>query len=202
MAPGGTLAGAFGRPVTIQRKVTNRWNSDVSTVDTIRILRRLARQYATDPYVEYAVAEATSRLGANVSDRQIACALFYWVRQTVSFVEDETLLYEELGVAPENLDKELLIVPPLLLQMPQPMGDCDDFSLLLAAMALAADLRAYYITVAADASDPQKFSHIYVCVELADEGSHLCLDAGNRYQAVPPGWEECTHIHRKAIWRI
>lgn len=202
MGPGGTYpVGAFGRPVTVHHTPTNRWNSDVSTIATIRILQKLARSYATDRSVRDVTAQALGGLFAGVSQRAQACAIFYWVRSHVRFVEDEQLLYEELGVEPENLDKELLIVPPVLLAMPQPMGDCDDFSLLTAAMALCAGIKPYYVTVAADANDPRKFSHIYVCVELADEGGHLCLDAGNRYEAIPPGWES-SHVTRKAIWPI
>jgi transglutaminase-like putative cysteine protease len=117
-------------------------------------------------------------------------------------VDDESLLYEYLGVPPDELDKELLIVPPVLLRMPQPMGDCDDFSLLIASMSLAAGIQPYYVTVAADPMDGvRKFSHIYVCVYLADEGNYLALDAGNRFEGVPPGWES-GNVTRKAIWKI
>jgi len=119
----------------------------------------------------------------------------------VQFIEDEQLLYEELGVMPAHLDKELLIIPPVLLAMPQPMGDCDDFSLLMASMALAAGIQPYFVTVAANQTQPRKFSHIYVCVYLEDEDDHLCLDAGNRYANIPPGWES-DNVMRKAIWPI
>jgi len=111
-------------------------------------------------------------------------------------------LYDELGIPPEDLDKELLIIPPVLLRMPVPMGDCDDFSLLIACMALEAGIRPYFVTVAADKTEPQRFSHIYICVRLEDEGRHMCLDAGNRLMAIPPGWEPTTNISRKAIWAI
>lgn len=191
----------WGHPVSIQSQRTDRYNNDVSTVATVRILRRLAHQYANDPSVLAANADAMRALHAGASQRARACAIFYWIRHRVRFVEDESLLYEQLGVAPENLDKELLIVPPVLLRMPVPMGDCDDFSLLAAVMAMAAGIRAYFVTVAADAEDPAKFSHIYVCVYLSDEDAYLCLDAGNRMHMVPPGWES-SGVTRKAIWAI
>jgi hypothetical protein len=148
-----------------------------------------------------ATAEALEPLPPGSSDRDIACAIFYWVRDHIRFVEDEDLMYSALGIPPEELDKELLIVPPLLLSMPVPMGDCDDFSLLTACMCLCAGLRPYYVTVAADQTDVNKFSHIYVCVRLEDESEYLCLDTGNRMSAVPPGWE-ANQISRKAVWRI
>lgn len=202
MQPGTTVAGSpniWGRPVALQSARTNPYNSDQSTADTIVIMRRLAHQYAGDPSVRAAVAQALSAGAA--TDRDTACAIFWWVRHNVAFVEDETLMYEQLGIQADQLDKELLIPPPLLLAMPQPMGDCDDFSLLTASMLLAAGLRPYFVTVAADDSMPRKFSHIYICVRLEDEQSHLCLDSGNRLPMVPPGWES-SKVSRKAIWTL
>jgi hypothetical protein len=40
-----------------------------------------------------------------------------------------------------------------------------------------------------------------VCAELADEGKYLPLDTGNRYAAIPPGWE-ASNVTRKAIWAV
>ena len=191
----------WGNPIAIERARTNRFNSDVSTADTIGILRTLAHRYKGDPFVQMANAQALSYLGSAPSDRDVACAIFYWVRSNIRFVEDEQVMYGQLGVMPEDLDKELLIVPPTLLSMPEPMGDCDDFSLLIACQLLNAGVRPFFVTVAADPNDRRKFSHIYVCAELADEGTYLCLDAGNRMHQVPPGWE-LQSVSRKAIWNV
>ena len=144
---------------------------------------------------------ALSTLVYGSSDRDICSAIFHWIRNTVRFIEDEELLYNELGVAPAELDKELLIVPPVVLAMPVPMGDCDDYSLLTASMLLSAGIAPYYVTVAADREDPYKFSHIYCAAHLRDERNYMALDAGNRLQAVPPGWESDS-VTRKAIWKV
>jgi hypothetical protein len=191
----------WGGPIAVGSTRTNPYKSDVSTADTIGVMRTLAHRYATDPSVLLANAEALGALAPSASDRDIACAAFWWIRANVRFVEDETLMYEQLGVAPDSLDKELLIVPPTLLAMPVPMGDCDDFSLLTACMLLSVRLRPYYVTVAGDAKDPMKFSHIYVCVRLEDEDGYLSLDAGNRLVGIPPGWE-ISNVTRKAIWKV
>ena len=196
---GSNFGGIWGGPAVVLQTLTNRFNSEVSTRDTVRVMARLAHEYSTHPFVVGATQHAlTERVG---SERDIACAIFRWARSKVHFVYDETLLYEQLGVAPEDLDTELLIVPPLLLRMRPPQGDCDDFSLLIASMLLCARMRPYFVTVAADKAEPMKFSHIYVAVELRDEGSHMALDAGNRLRGVQPGWELPT-VTRKAIWRI
>lgn len=189
----------WGQPIAVHRTRTNPFNNDVSTAATVRMMGRIARQCAHDPLVMAATADALA-LGVR-SQREAASAIFHWVRGNVRFVEDEQLMYEQLGVAPERLDKELLIIPPVLLSMPQPMGDCDCFSLLLASMLLCANIQPYFVTVAADAEDPRKFSHIYICACLSDEGTHMCLDAGNRLEMVPPGWE-ASKVTRKAIWAV
>ena len=189
----------WGQPVAVESVRTNPFNNDVSTAATIDIMRKLVHRYVSDPSVMAATAAALA--GGVRSHRDIACACFYWLRGNIQFVEDETLMYEQLGVEPMQLDKELLIIPPVLLAMPVPMGDCDDFSLLLACMLLRAGLQPYWVTVAADKDNARRFSHIYVCVQLADEGTHLCLDPGNRLPMVPPGWE-ASSVTRKAIWRV
>lgn len=201
MQPSATSPRAiWGGSVALLSRRTNRYNSDVSTADTILVLQRLAHTYARHPSVSAAVDQALSGGGAR-THRDVACAIFHWVRANVRFVDDETILYEQLGIPLQDLDKELIIVPPVLLAMPNPQGDCDDFSLLLASMFLCVGMKPYFVTVAADGSDPQKFSHIYVSVQLADEGTHLPLDAGNRLPMVPAGWET-NKVTRKAIWAV
>ena len=189
----------WGQPIAVQRARTNPFNNDVSTTATIRAMGRVARQCANDPLVVAATADALSA-GA-YSQRMAASAIFHWVRSNIRFVEDEELMYQEFGIAPAELDKELLIIPPVLLAMPEPMGDCDCFSMLLASMLLCAGITPYFVTVAADPEDPRKFSHVYVCACLKDEGTHMCLDAGNRLSMVPPGWE-ANEVTRKAIWAV
>ena len=195
------LGNTFGGPVSVRATDTNRYDTDVSTRATIDILRALSRRYSADPSVRQALAQATAGLHGVAGDRDIACAIFYWVRSNIQFIEDEALLYSVLGVPAEELDKELLIVPPTMLAMPTPAGDCDDFSLLTACMCLTAGLLPYYVTVAAGRDQPRKHSHIYICVCLADERTHLCLDTGNRLNSIPPGWESGS-VTRKTIWGI
>ena len=189
----------WGQPVGVHSVRTNPYNNDVSTHATITQMRQYAHQCARHPVVVNAVIDALG--GAARSQRDIADALFYWVRHNVQFTEDEELMYESLGVPIQSLDKELLILPPVLLTMPQPMGDCDDYSLLLASMLLCCGMRPYFVTVAADADDLRKWSHIYVMTYLQDEGKYMCLDAGNRFPVVPPGWE-ADKVTRKAIWAV
>src|SRR5215472_14917122 len=107
-------ASVWSAPIHVHSTRTDSLSSDVSTADTIGILRELAHRYARDASVHIAIAQAFRELSPYASDREKACAIFRWVRGNVRFIEDEALLYGQMGVAPERLDKELLIVPPAL----------------------------------------------------------------------------------------
>lgn len=190
----------WGGPIRVVRRPTHRFNSDRSTADTIDTMRAHVHQYKSHPVVVEANRRALG-LVPYAAQRDVACSIFHWVRGRVRFVEDEWLMYEQLGIEPDELDKELLLPPPTLLAMPVPMGDCDDFSLLIASMLAGAGIQPFFVTVAADPWDRLKFSHVYVCARLADEGAYLNLDAGNRLTGVQPGWEN-DRITRKAIWTV
>jgi hypothetical protein len=185
--------------VGVQRMRTDAHDNEVSTHATVRHLCRLARVYAGDPFVVAVTREALESL-ANDADRDKASAIFYWVRANIQFVEDEALMSRHFGIPDQELDKELIIVPPVLLNMSRPQGDCDDFSLLTASMALCAGLLPYYVTVCVDPAEPWRWSHIYVCVRLADENTHFSLDTGNRLN-IPAGWEP-QQFYRRGIWAI
>ena len=195
---------AFGRPILIHSTPTHRYNSNVSTVDTIRRLRGLARDFYRDPSVVHATLAACSQLGPGSSQRDVACAIFDWVRGSIHFIEDEQLLYYDLGVPFSEIDKELIISPPVLLTMPQPMGDCDCFSLLIACMCLCAGLYCYYVTVCVDRNEPGRPSHIYNQVYLADENRYMILDAGNRVPHAVAGWEGGGQdgVYCKQVWSV
>ena len=200
--PASGLPSLWGGPVQLRRRHTDRFNNDVSTRDTIVQMRRIAHEYARTPCVQGITADAVRSLRPGAGHRDIAGAIHYWMRRNIRFIEDETLLAEQFGIPLEDLDKELLIVPDeLACRMPVPQGDCDDYAMLGASMCICAGLRPYWVTIAADAAEPRRFSHIYICVELRDEGTHLCIDAGNRFQTIPPGWE-ARAVTRKAIWAV
>ena len=203
LAGPGTTGSIWGRPVSVDVTRTNPHNHEVSVRDTIRKLREHARTYESHPSVDLATHQACGSLSPAASDREVCCAIYYWIRSRVRFLEDELLMQYGLGIPPDQLDKELLIPPPVLLSMNPPTGDCDDFSLLTACMCLNAGVRPFYVTVAADPEEPpSKLSHIYVVAYLEDENSFLQLDSGNRYHRVPPGWEAQKGLTRKAVWKV
>ncbi len=156
----------------------------------------LALVSAGTPQVTYTVKSILE--GTPISSQSdLARCLFWWVKKNIQFVEDEELLNQELGYGALELDKELLISPPVLLSMPSPMGDCDDFSTLLASLLLACEIKCSFVTVAADGMDPYKFSHVYVRA-YPNDGEAIYLDTSH---GPYPGWETSRQF-RKQEWPL
>lgn len=91
--------------------------------------------------------------------------------------------------------QELLITPQVLLSMPQPTGDCDDYSMLLASLMVCAQIPCCYTAIAADGHQPNRFSHVYCSAWL--DGQWQAMDPS--YGSVI-GWEHTGY--RKLNWRI
>ena len=94
------------------------------------------------------------------------------------------------------------------------MGDCDDFSMLLASMLVGSGLPVdvYFTTVAVDDAEPNRWSHVFVkTVFEDDQGNHrtdnqknkrqekvYCLDGSH---GAYPGWTT-EGIHRLKDWPV
>lgn len=126
--------------------------------------------------------DSADKLSSIVADEGLDSVdkIFTWVRGKLSFSEDVSIL-SQLGFN-DVKDKELLLTPEFLLSLR--IGDCDDFSTLIATLILAAKLpvAVYFVTIG-DQSD--KFSHVYVVIYDV-EGNRLALD-GSHGQWL--GWE-------------
>lgn len=189
--------GFWGIPVHIQSQASNPQDTDVSTAQTIHQMIALAKSSSTSPQIASIVNQCIASANSK-SHRDLVRAIFWWIKSHIQFVEDETIMAGVLGVDPAHLDQELLIEPWVLVSMPQPMGDCDDFSTLLAACLVAAHLPCWFVTIACDPELPFKFGHVYVKVYLPDEGVTQYLDCSH---GPIPGWEQDKYF-RKAEWRI
>lgn len=192
---------SFPIPHTARIVPTSRTNPEISTAQTIDLMRAYSRQGALTPQVREATALALSlnrREPIDWSRERSNCErLWTWVRTHVTFREDETHL-EGLGMPSKRAwDTELLITPQALLRMPNPTGDCDDFSMLLGSMLVCCGMLTCFVTVAADPTQPGVWSHVYVATYLSD-GSRLALDASHGKYA---GWEAPQSMRRKE-WRV
>jgi transglutaminase-like putative cysteine protease len=183
------IMGFWGTPVTVTATATNPIDSDVSTMDTLHKMIVLARQCASDSKIVAGVGECLKR---GQTKHDLVRNIYHWVQRHVKFVEDEETLAHVLGY--QDVAQELLIAPSVLLAMPVPMGDCDDFSMLTASMLLCAGIQCRYVVIAIDPAIPEKFSHVYCRAYIADENRWLAMDCSHGRML---GWEYQGEVYRR-----
>jgi transglutaminase-like putative cysteine protease len=184
--------GFWGIPVTVAATPTNPQDTDRSTIDTLKAMRRIAREASTRPTVISTVGQCLSLVVNPAIKREIARAIYWCVKQRVRFVEDEDILSSRLGYV--DVQQELLIAPDVVLSMPNPMGDCDDHAMLIAAMGIAANIAVKFVAIACDEMEPFRFSHVYAMYYLCDEGRWVGMDTSH---GTGVGWEYKGPIYRR-----
>jgi hypothetical protein len=113
---------------------------------------------------------------------------------------------DEITAAPVDLDRwnpvvEALIRPADQAQLQNPIGDCDDFAMYGAAHLLSNDVPCSFVTIAAEASAPRMFSHVYLAAYPKRgqyAGLRVPLDLSHGYF---PGWEH-SEVFRIEEWPI
>ncbi len=165
-------------------------NDEANTAQTIARMAQYAREDSQNPIVRRAAYEA---IGSERNERSQAEAVHGWIRAHVRFIEDAELAQ---GVSSDPHQAEVLIRPVDLLTMPRPEGDCDDFSMLCAAMLRALGIRAWFKTVAAAVEDPEHYSHVYVVADVP--GGPLPLDCSH---GAYPGWE-VQRAGKARLWPV
>lgn len=132
---------------------------------TLAAMARIVRQYRHHP----SVAELARELVAEVPEKDHGAemaVIFSFVRDRVRYVMDSNMV-------------ERLQTPDYTLRIMQ--GDCDDQSILLAALLESIGIPARFTAVG---FAPDSFEHVYVQAYLG--GEWIGLDPTER---VPPGWE-------------
>lgn len=165
-------------------------DDEAATAQTIAAMRALVDADALAPAVQRAAWRAAA--GATTA-RKRAEDVFWWIKQHVRFVEDAELARPLSGTPDED---EVLVRPIDLLAMPCPAGDCDDFSMLCAAMLRVLGVPSEFVTVAANRKTPEMYSHVYV--RAATEDGWLALDCSHGPR---PGWE-CARAGKIRTWPV
>lgn len=153
-----------------------------ATAATIRLMSQFTLADSRADLIRAAAAQATA--GA-ATPEQAAAMIHAWVKSHVHFVEDAEPA--RLAGVPDPQSAEVLIRPIDLLRMPRPSGDCDDFSMLVAAMLLAQGIEPAFKTIKADAENPGAYTHVYVIAKLPT--GDLPIDASHGPAA---GWEHAN----------
>lgn len=163
-------------------------SDDIETGQTIAYMDEIAARDAEDPAVQAAVSQALedAGIGYDASPMDKAAAVFYWLKRTVRYVPTP-------GTSP--LVDQTLIAPCTVLAMPEPIGDCPQFSMLASAMFRVLCMESRFVTIAAESSEPDLWSHVYNTVEVYPH-QFLPFDSSNG----PEPGAEYSRPFKKHIW--
>jgi len=163
---------------------------DTQVAQTISHMRRhVIEDSRSAPIQRDAAAIQSSGSGDPLSDT------FWWVKDRVGFRQDEQLAQPVRALLDGDV-VEVLIRPRDLANMGTPLEDCDGFASLLPSLLRAQGVPCSFVTVAADARDPSRFSHVYAACVDPNTGQRVSLDSSH---GPYPGWE-C--LEAGPVWRI
>jgi hypothetical protein len=155
---------------------------DEGTAQTIALIRQLVYQGVRDASVNRTAVGIVQTVPAHRPDLE-ARAIYDWVRANIRFTPDISSA-ETLRTAAEILRVRA--------------GDCDcSNGILLPTLFSSVGLDSRLVTVAADDSRPDIFSHIYP--EVMVNGQWTPADAAAEHAS----WgKEPGHVYRKRVWDL
>ena len=170
----------FNVPVSYETAVLPD-SPDAQVSSTIDLMRMYAQRDSGDPvFIE------SLRSFQQLNMIQDPCETAYrFAKSMMRFQRDEQTGY---GFADDVI--EVLIRPADVVRLATPdnrvPGDCDCFSMTVAAALLAMEVPCCFATVAASPSDPNIFSHVYVVAWPDDPEMRCPIDASHGPYC---GWE-------------
>ncbi len=198
--PGARLTGTRGKGALPKYRMLNLQNftgvlrmplprGDEGVARTIRLIRDLMDAAVADPQVNEAAINILRNASVQNFDREAKLRALY------EFVSWPNFLYVEDPVGPFGPKETVRTVRTLLRVR---AGDCDDYTLLLASLAGTVGIATRAVTVAADPSAPNDFSHIYPEAEVSP-GNWVAMDAAR------PGAQyglPAQRYFRKRVWSL
>jgi len=162
---------------------------DAGTEETVKVMRAMAREFARSPWVRAVAASvrktASDDTGGGLNKVAELVALFAWFKRRISFCRDPR------GV-------ELVRRPDHQIQAmrgnQRTCGDCDDASVLGAAILLAMGYAPVFVTVSRDNGD---FEHVYWGVSTGP-GHYIAMDP---QECDAPG-DEAPGVVRRKVWEV
>lgn len=190
----------------IKEKIPAAPDTDTSTKQTIAKMCEYIAAGASDDVCQLWAKQARERWAgqfnqvASVTGRMVPqtsgdCWGVWWmVKHAVKFAKDEPRLFQ-IG-EPDALD--LLIAPAVLVREQDRKEDCDGFTMLVCCLLKILGISSVIVTVAADPSDPERWSHVFPMAEV--NGAYLPMDASH---GKFPGWMvPRDHISRWQAWDL
>ena len=145
-----------GIPPPMQLSVTAIPGGAKGTKATLEQMKKIAIGAVTDPeygaFIRGLAIKITADAGCETKEHYCeAKALGDWVRDEVRWIRDihgfETLQWPKRTLA-------------------YGAGDCDDLSILLAALAVSIGFKVYFKAIAANSNNKSEFSHVYVLLKV------------------------------------
>lgn len=161
-------------------------NGEQGTAQTIAVMRKLVDQALEDQhFIRKAIDIVVGAGVPQFDDLGEVHALYDWVKRNIRYTKDPTT-------------KEKLYPPAELLKIRA--GDCDDISMLLAALSMSLGYPARFITISTAQEDPAEFTHVYIEAEVpAGSQNWIALDAAridSEFGVEPPIY------FRKRAWNV
>ena len=133
-------------------------DGDAGVEDTICLMRKFSQDYSKNSSVKTICRQLKGK-----NDGETIKNLFLFITKTMHYVKD-----------PETV--ELVKSPKHTIIGNSNYGDCDDLSTALVTLLLSAGYKCWFRTVAWRPSNPETFTHVYVVVEVPNQGIIIPLD--------------------------
>lgn len=158
-------------------------SGDAGIAQTVSLMYKLIDEGVKNPTVNRYAIEIVKNV-PQYDHTAEAFAIFETVLANFRFVNDP--------VGPDGAKETLRQIPDILAVG---AGDCDDFTMLISTLLGTIGIETHIVTVAADPSDPEAFSHVYPEAKL--DGQWIALDAarpGAEFGLAP------SHYFRRKVW--
>lgn len=179
---------SYGCAIRVREFERPMLSDEVETSQTIAYMEELAAFDAGEKNVIAKAHEALRDAGIGIEADcfRKACAIFWWLKRHIRYAPTP---------ATSALVDQTLIAPSALVAMPDPEGDCAQFSMLAMAMCRICCVPCSFKTIAADPAYPRIYSHVYNVIELGP-GDVMVFDSSNGPE---PGAEYAIRM-KERVW--
>ena len=164
----------------------------------------MMRGYVEQDYRAPEVAEQAHQAMARAGGADPVEAVFHHIKGQLSFLRDET------AALPMQPNHDIPIVEVLIRPIDMATmcasgqcrraGDCDDYTMYAAALLMNLGVDVSFITLAADAADPTRYSHVYLAAYPDGRGGRrVAVDVSHGPYA---GWEAPDQWGKRREWPV
>lgn len=180
------------------------YDSDGQVARTLGVMGERVREDSRDPgFCSWAQHVIGATPGV-LPDMAVVSKAYYHTKQSLTFSRDEPLGAGVGGMSPDDV-VEVIVRPREMakfIQQGKGVGDCDDFTMYLAALLGCYGIPSEFCTVAADVRSPGNYSHVYlVAYPKSDETGERVRVALDASHGEYPGWEH-EPVYKRKQWPV